>query len=153
MIPFIFRLRAGWGFASQRLREKSTYYEAQQRGLFAKKDKETALRDRLVEQQVVAPALTKIDKSLAAVLAALVISVGSGEALAAALGENGPSTLKSVTGAEAIAFNARLRNDDSFAAREQERAREGMNPDGTGVKPVYCDSAYYSKIGSSAMCD
>jgi len=153
MVPFIARLRAGWGFASQRLREKSTYYEANQRGLLAKKDRETSLRDRLVEKEVVAPVLTRIDKSLAAVLAAVVISVGAGEALAVALGENGPATLKAVTGEEAIKFETRLRTDPAFAAREQERARQGMQPDGTGVKPVYCESAYYTTRANAENCD
>ena len=37
MIPFLFRLRVGWGSISNRLKQKSFYYEAQQRGLFARK--------------------------------------------------------------------------------------------------------------------
>ena len=44
MLPFVVRLRVGWGFVSERLREKETYYEAQQRGLFARKDKEVRRR-------------------------------------------------------------------------------------------------------------
>ena len=46
MLPFVVRLRVGWGFVSERLREKETYYEAQQRGLFARKDREVRLRSR-----------------------------------------------------------------------------------------------------------
>lgn len=43
MLPFVLRLRVGWGFVSERLREKETYYEANQRALFATKDKEVRL--------------------------------------------------------------------------------------------------------------
>lgn len=53
LIPFIIRLRVGWGYVSQRLTERRTYYEASQRGLFANKDRETRLRDRLIQQQAV----------------------------------------------------------------------------------------------------
>ena len=41
MIPFVLRLRVGWAFVSTRLKEKASYYEAQQRGLLARKDRET----------------------------------------------------------------------------------------------------------------
>ena len=37
MIPFLLRLRVGWSSVSNRLKQKSFYYEAQQRGLFARK--------------------------------------------------------------------------------------------------------------------
>ena len=37
MIPFLLRLRVGWSSVSTRLKQKSFYYEAQQRGLFARK--------------------------------------------------------------------------------------------------------------------
>ena len=53
MIPFILRLRVGWGYVSERLKERKTYYEAQSRGLFAQKDRETQLRDRLIEKEEV----------------------------------------------------------------------------------------------------
>eukprot|EP00966_Prymnesium_polylepis_P238104 5506139-Prymnesium_polylepis.2 len=46
MLPFVLRLRVGWGFVSERLREKETYFEAQQRGLFARKDKEVRRETR-----------------------------------------------------------------------------------------------------------
>ena len=80
MTPFVARLRIGYGYVSQRLREKTFYYEAQQRGLFAKKDEESALRDRLTERSEVSPALQRIDASIAALVAAMIISIGSGEA-------------------------------------------------------------------------
>jgi hypothetical protein len=38
---------------SERLKERKTYYEANQRGLFATKDREMQLRDRLIQQQEV----------------------------------------------------------------------------------------------------
>ena len=53
MLPFIARLRVGWGYVSERLKERKTYYEANQRGLFATKDREMQLRDRLSQQQEV----------------------------------------------------------------------------------------------------
>ena len=53
MLPFIARLRVGWGYVSERLKERKTYYEANQRGLFATKDREMQLRDRLIQQQEV----------------------------------------------------------------------------------------------------
>jgi len=37
----------------------------------------------------------------------------------------------------------RLRGDDEFAKIQQERALRKGDPDGTGVKPGYCDSRYY----------
>lgn len=39
--------------------------------------------------------------------------------------------------------NPRLRADDEFAAKEQQRALRKMQDDGSGVKPAYCDSRYY----------
>ena len=45
--------RVGWGYVSERLKERKTYYEANQRGLFATKDREMQLRDRLIQQQEV----------------------------------------------------------------------------------------------------
>ena len=144
MIPFVFRLRVGWSFVSQRLKEQSTYYEAQQRGLFAWKDRETQTRDRLIQKTEVQPVLLRIDVSLAALFAALFLTVLSAEAITVIEGENGPATLKTLSGDEAIRYTNRLRGDDEFAAREQARARKRGNEETLeGVKPAYCDSRYY----------
>jgi len=140
MVPFVLRLRVGWGFVSQRLRERQTYYEANQRGLFARKDKAEVLRDRLVEQQEVRPVLRRIDASLAGLALALLLSVGSTEVVTALQGESGPATLKTLTGDEARRFDNRLKGDDEFAAEQQRRAQT-RNPD--EIKPAYCDSRYY----------
>ena len=43
LLPFVIRLRVGWGFVSKRLRDKAIYYEAQQSGLIKRKDKEVGL--------------------------------------------------------------------------------------------------------------
>jgi len=143
MIPFVLRLRVGWAFVSTRLKEKASYYEAQQRGLLARKDRETRLRDRLLEKQEVSPVLNRIDVSLAALVLAFFLSVGGGEVITIIEGEAGPATLKTYSGDEALRLNNRLRFDDAFAKREQERASRKAEVDGTGVKPAYCDSRYY----------
>jgi len=143
MLPFIFRLRVGWGYVSGRLKERKTYYEANQRGLFANKDRETQLRDRLIQQQEVAPALRRVDSSLLTVALCLALSLGGGEVLTLVEGEAGPSTLKTLSGDEAMRYTNRLRSDEAFALREQQRAQRKAQPDGSGVKPVYCDSRYY----------
>ena len=42
-------------------------------------------------------------------------------------GENGPATLKTISGESAKDYTNRLRGDDEFAAREQQRAlRKGQ---------------------------
>jgi hypothetical protein len=143
MTPFVFRLRVGWGFVSERLKEKSTYYEAQQRGLFARKDRATSLRDRLVERRTVAPNLRRIDFSLVAILVGLFMTVTAAEAVTIIEGENGPATLKALTGDAAVQYTTRLRSDDGFARREQERASRKADANGEGLKPAYCDSRYY----------
>ena len=88
----------------------------------------------------VAPALRRIDVSLYAITAALILTVGVGEVVTAIEGENGPATLKPVVGDEAVRFTNKLRADDGFAAREQARARRRADENGEGVKPLYCDS-------------
>ena len=45
LIAFVLRLRVGWGFVSSRLSSRKIYYEAQQTGLLAPKDKATRMRD------------------------------------------------------------------------------------------------------------
>jgi hypothetical protein len=143
MLPFVARLRVGWGFVSGRLKARKTYYEAQQTGLFATKDKATRMRDRLIEREEVAPALGRIDASILALVTALALTVGSGEALTIALGEQGPSTLKTLVGEDATRFENRLKGDNDFAKREQLRAQRKAAEDGSGLKPTYCDSRYY----------
>ena len=140
MIPFVIRLRVGWGFVSQRLKSRSTYYEANERGIVAKKDKGDLLRDKLLEQNEVAPVLRRIDASLLGLGLALVLSFGSTEVLTAIQGESAPATLKTLTGSDAIRFENRLKSDNEFAAEQQRRAQV-RNPD--DMKPAYCDSRYY----------
>ena len=140
MVPFIARLRVGWGFVSQRLREKSTYYEANQRGFLARKGKADMMRDRLVFEQEVGPIIQRIDRSLIAIVLALILSFASTEVVVALQGENGPATLKTLSGDEARRFDNRLRGDNEFAAEQQRRA-QNRNPD--DMKPAYCDSRYY----------
>lgn len=152
MTPFVARLRIGYGYVSKRLRERTIYYEAEQRGLFAQKEEDTLLRDRLTEKSQVAPALKRIDASIAALVAALAISTGSGEALTIIEGEAGPATIKTFLGDDATRLNNRLRSDPEFAAREQQRALSKGNADGTGVKPVYCDSRYYKIVAGGGNC-
>jgi hypothetical protein len=143
MIPFVFRLRVGWAFVSARLKEKVTYYEAEQRGLFARKDRETSLRDRLIQKRTVVPNLRRIDFSLAAMVVGLFMTVSAAEAITVIEGENGPATLKALTGDAAVQYTVKLRSDDEFARREQERAQRKADENGEGLKPAYCDSRYY----------
>jgi len=143
MVPFVFRLRVGWAFVSRRLKQKATYYEAEQRGLLARKDRATQTRDRLIEKTEVRPNLRRIDVSFLALLFGLFLTVTAAEAITIIEGENGPSTLKAIQGDAAIDYTNRLRGDDEFAAREQARARRKADENGEGVKPVYCDSRYY----------
>ena len=63
LVPFVLRLRIAWGFVSSRLKARTTYYEANQRGYEAKKDKGDLLRDRLVEETQVRPILERVDRS------------------------------------------------------------------------------------------
>jgi hypothetical protein len=143
MLVFIGRLLVSWNYVGQRLKERKTYYEAQERGLFARKDNAALLRDRMLYKTEVKPVLDRIYKSLLTTSLYLLLSLGSGEVLTTVQGEAGPSTLKAVTGSEATRFNTRLKADPDFAAREQARAQRGLQEDGSGVKPVYCDSRYY----------
>tara|TARA_B110001452_G_scaffold234709_2_gene213154 strand:- start:214 stop:1059 length:846 start_codon:yes stop_codon:yes gene_type:complete len=143
MLPFVIRLRVGWGFVSKRLLEKASYYEAESRGLLARKDRTTQTRDRLIQKREVAPNLRRIDVSIAAIIVGLFISTLSAEVITLVEGEAGPSTLKTLTGDAAIDYTNRLRGDDEFAAREQARARRKADENGEGLKPAYCDSRYY----------
>ena len=89
------------------------------------------------------PCLRRIDASLFACFAALFVTLASAEAVTVLEGENGPSTLKTLSGDAAIDYTNRLRGDDAFAAREQARAQRKADENGEGVKPAYCDSRYY----------
>lgn len=143
MVPFVFRLRVGWAFVSRRLKQKATYYEAEQRGLLARKDRATQTRDRLIEKTEVRPNMRRIDASILALLFGLFLTFTAAEAITIIEGESGPSTLKTVYGDAAIDYTNRLRGDDEFAAREQARAQRKADENGEGLKPVYCDSRYY----------
>jgi len=114
MLPFVVRLRVGWGFVSERLREKETYFEAKQRALFATKDRETIARDRLIYKTQVKPILRRIDASIVAVAAALILSVGAGEVVTLLEGEAGPSTLKTFYGQEARDITNRRGTAETF---------------------------------------
>ena len=46
-------------------------------------------------------------------------------------------------GDDAIRFENRLKGDNAFALREQQRAQRKAAADGSGLKPTYCDSRYY----------
>ena len=140
MLPFVIRLRVGWGFVSGRLKERFTYYEANQRGFTEKKSKGDLLRDRLLQESDVAPALARIDSSLAALTLALFLSFASTEVLTVLQGDAAPATLKTLVGEDARRFENRLKGDDEFAAEQQRRA-QSRNPD--NMKPTYCDSRYY----------
>jgi hypothetical protein len=142
MFLFVLRLRVGWGFVAGRLRASETYYEADQTGNVAKKDRETLFRDKLLYKNEVAPTLRRVDTSLAAVALASLLSLGGGQALVAVQGDAGPVTLKTLTGDEARRFENRLRGDNDFARAEQERALKRAGKDGE-VQPVYCNSRYY----------
>lgn len=142
MIAFVLRLRVGWGFVSQRLNARKIYYEAQQTGLFARKDKETRMRDKLILQSEVQPCLGRIDRSLIALVGGLIISLSAGEALTIALGDAGPVTLKTVMGDDARRFENRLKFDDDFAREEQRRAQSRGDMNGQAM-PTYCNSRYY----------
>ncbi len=143
MLLFVARLRSGWGAVSQRLRDPSIYYEAQQTGNLATKDRETLMRDRLIERTRVSPVLRRIDSKIIAIVAVLVLSAAAGEGLAALLGESGPATPKTLYGNEALAFTEQLKKDDVLAYREQQRAQARARDDGSGVLPTYCGSRYY----------
>jgi len=147
MIPFVLRLRIGWASVSTRLKENTFYYESQQRGLFAKKDRETRGRDRLIQREQVAPVLRRIDVSTFAITFALFLSLVTGQVVTLVEGESGPTTLKTIYGDDATQYTNRLRGDDQFAKLQQERAlRKGdaaTDEDAGTVKPGYCDSRYY----------
>ena len=89
------------------------------------------------------PNLRRIDFSLAAILVGLLMTVTAAEAVTVIEGENGPATLKTLTGDAAMQYTTQLRSDAGFAAREQERALRKADENGEGVKPAYCDSRYY----------
>lgn len=100
------------------------------------------MRDRLVNNQEVLPALGRIDRSLLAITAALLLTFTSGEALTASLGEAGPYTLKTLTGDEARRYDNLLRSDEEFARREQLKFQSRGGQDGA-AQPGYCNSRYY----------
>lgn len=147
MIPFAARLRVGWGFVAGRLKSKEVYFEADQTGQIATKNREAIYRDRLIYDTQVAPILKRIDASIYALALALLLSVGGGQGLVILQGDAAPATLKTLSGDNAIRFNNRLKGDDEFAREEQRRAQSrAMDRDGDGVvdlKPTYCDSRYY----------
>jgi len=143
LVLFVGRLRLAWAEVSSRLKAKSTYYEANQRGNLARKEREELLRDQLTQKEYVAPVLRRLDVSLIQLALGLALTLGAGEAVTVIEGEAGPATLKTLTGDDAVRFTNRLRSDEDFAAREQERGLRRMQEDGSGVKPGYCDSRYY----------
>jgi hypothetical protein len=113
---FVLRLRYGWGAAGVRLRQRATYYEAEGRGKSSRKDQETALRDRLLDERDVQPNLVRIDKSLQALLLSVTLSIF-------VLDTSDVATLKTLYGDDSIRYTNKLRNDEQ--------------------KPLYCGSRYY----------
>jgi hypothetical protein len=117
LLAFVLRLRLGWGFVQRRLKERVTYYEANQRGFLSRKEPEAALRDRLIERSQVAPSLRRIDKSLLPLLASIVVSTQ-------ALDASDVPVLRTLSGESATRYTNQLRGDDEFAAAEQAKARQ-----------------------------
>ena len=77
-LMFALRLRTGWGYISNRLVAKEVYYEMKQRGYLVKKDAESQMRDKLLNEYEVVPVLKRVDASasvLAAVLVACLVGV------------------------------------------------------------------------------
>merc|ERR1712232_709255 len=146
MILFVLRLRFGWGYVSQRLKEKKTYVEKQQRGFEITKDAETSMRDRLIEKNEVSPIVRRLTLATLILSASSVASVVAGEAVVALQGDNGIYTPKPLLGDEALRFNNRLKGDNEFAAEQQRRAQSRSN------KPVYCDDRYSKIIAGGGNC-
>jgi len=135
LVLFVLRLRYGWGAAGVRLRQRATYYEAEGRGQSSRKDRETALRDRLLDERDVQPNLVRIDKSLQALLLSITLSIF-------VLDTSDVATLKTLYGDDSIRYTNKLRYDDEFAAAEQAKAlgKAYVNDE---QKPLYCGSRYY----------
>lgn len=144
MLAFVLRLRVGWGFVSKRLEEKTTYYEAQGRGLVGRKEKETLLRDRLVREQEVLPRTRRLALATFALTGAVGASVVAGDAISAL---NPVFTVKPFIGDDARALEERFKNDNEFAAVQQRRALERGNN-----KPTYCDDRYRKILAGGGNC-
>ena len=104
----------------------------------AEKDPEALFRDRLINDNEVAPVLERINKS-----AALVIAVFA----AAVLGLNVASGFSDPYEQYSSGYLSQLKSDDALASREQQRAQ------GRGTLPLFCDDARYRARASGALCD
>lgn len=90
MIPFLVRIRSGWGTTAQKLRKKSIYYEAQQTGLFKRKSGLDRQRDRLAAKTQIAPVLARLDTEIFNVLWSVVLWITALEGVTIWEGESGP---------------------------------------------------------------
>ena len=125
-------------FARAGLRESVFYYEAQQTGLFARKDDEMLLRDRLIEQTQVAPVLRRIDLSIGALAAALVLSLTAAEVLVVVQGDAAPTTMKTLSADDARRFVS-------------DRDAGGGVGSASSRQPAYCDSPYYKSLAQGGV--
>ena len=150
LLAFLLRLRAGWGYVSMRLTDRVTYYEdngaSGRGGYIAEKDDSTSMRDRLLDQYEVQPALRRVDGALRVAAASLFISALLLRTFAPAdpYEESSPSYL------------SRLQADDKLAEQERQKAESRAAAKGVSLKPSYCDSRYYKAIAggeSSGVCD
>lgn len=147
-LAFALRLRTGWGYVSNRLRDRTTYYEASGQkgggrgGFVVEKDGEAAMRDQLLEQYEVQPALRRSSSTAAGLALALVASLALLRAVAPSEEPYEQYTPQ---------YLSRLGGDDALAASEQRRAQQAPR----GAKPAYCDSRYYKALGSNdaGLCD
>lgn len=144
VVAFLLRLRVGWGYVSQRLREESTYYEENgasgRGGYVAEKDAEAKMRDRLLEEYEVQPTLKRVDRTLKPVVVALTVSAIALRLLA----PSDPYEQYSQ------AYLSQLGGDERLAYFEQQRAQQESS------KPSYCNSRYYKAIAggdSSGVCN
>lgn len=145
LFAFLLRLRVGWGYVSERLNSKETYYEENgasgRGGYVVAKDAELAMRDRLLEKYEVQPPLKRVDSALRIAAISLVTSFILLRFVAA------PYDPYEQYGQ---AYLSRLESDPTLARKEQERAQQSSS------KPAYCGSRYYSAIAggtASRICN
>lgn len=148
MFIILFVIKSEWDQVSSDLLRKDVYYldGSGVGGLFGKKDKEELYRDRIQARDLVRPARKRIDQALLNVGLAFILTNVAAQGVVLYQGDNGPYTLKTLTGDKAREFIYRLKADDDFAAEEQRRALSRMGPDGK-MQPVYCNSRYYRILG------
>ena len=141
LLAFVLRLRVGWAYVSRRLTDRLTYFEVRGQSRTSEKDDEALMRDRLIEQSEVQPALRAVDGSLAPI---------AGGLLAAALALGALTSLAGDPNEQYTAsYLSRLQSDDGAAAAEQRRAAQQQ-------RPAYCGSRYYKALAggeAGGVCD